>query len=121
MEEYGGRISLGFQDQSGSTGISIGSSEFGSAISLDRSDGKKGAGLRQLGTLGVGPVGSAGLNFFRPHNVAGTDVQARVFLGIGSDGTPGLTLRGQDDESGIRAHVSSEGKSRLTVDRAALR
>jgi hypothetical protein len=116
-----GRMVLGFVDPSGMTGVSIGAGENGSGLSLLRSDGKN-AGQRQVGSLVVDTGGESALNFFRPVTVAKAGEEfARVNLGMMADGTGRLSLRGQDFESGIRANVTTEGRSRLTIDRHDLR
>jgi hypothetical protein len=113
-----GWSSLSFTEKSGKTGVSIGSTN-SSGVVL-RGPGEQVGQLQHEGAFIVQADGSAVLHFFRPGAAAGTDRHERVRLGVNSDGLAGLTLRGLEDDSGIRAIVPPGLKPRLTVDGAGV-
>ncbi len=112
-----GWSNLSFTEKSGTTGVSIGSSNDASGVVL-RGPSREGSLLKHEGALIVSGDGSARLHFFRPDKADGEDTHERVSLGVGQDGAAALVLRGQPYDSGIRALVSPDGKAVLNGDRS---
>lgn len=102
---------LSFNGKSGKTQVRIGSSN-ASGVDLWGPGEREGL-TRQVGRLIVTDDGSAMLSFFRPFLASGDDVHERVHLGVKTDGSPSLALRGAEFEEGVRAAVNPDGKSVL--------
>ena len=112
-----GWMSFHCSDKSGKTGISLSSQEDTSSVHLQGPTRRIGVNnSNDYGGLFVKADGSTMLHLFRPVDAPGAGRTERLHLGIGRDGTAKMVLRGPEYEGGIRAIVSPQGESRLTVD-----